>query len=625
MNNENYVLIVEKASTPVVVADKANYVLEGPAAVFGIENNNHRIYEEDEYLPHLKYLVEKIGKHKLLGELDHPEKFDVSLKNVSHLVEALTHDKSNRQIKIRVKLLDTPHGNIAKALVDNGVPLSISSRAAGVVQENKRVQIKKIFTYDLVADPGFETAQLERINESFGYDLNEGKKKDITNGLQDISSKFGIDGEDIKIYSLNETQQEAMLLAVSEKKQKEEMAKFVTIDEMNEYSAVLTAQLTKDIEKLKAQLSSKTAAPTNESLDELTVRLAKIEKYTKYLAENLDKNIAYSEYLAENVDKHIDYTKYIAENLDKSISYGDYLAENLEKGISYAEYLAENLDRSISYAEYLAENVDQSISYSEYLAENLDKGIAYSEYLAEKVDGNIRYSEYIAENLDRGIGYSEYIAEKLEKNIAYSEYIAESVSTGEVAATKVNENHAPIVKDIQSLPSKIDSLLDAVKNQRTSTVMSESKYAFFKLLTDKKRSEFIALDEAKKEKVTKALSNAAYFSEPHIIRIWEEALIEKPKDVVPAYISKMPKEYQPIYEALSQGHKDAIHAQAQAFKLETEYQVRNFWQTRRMEDKPVGLIKLNESEQTSAAVMPTTGYRNEYVASVAEELAKRFK
>jgi hypothetical protein len=652
-HNEDYVLVLENAGVNVKVADKANYILEGPAAVFGVENNNHRIYEETEYLPHLEYLNEKIGKRKLLGELDHPEKFDVSLQKVSHLVENLTYDKSGRQVKIRVKLLDTPYGNIAKALVDNNVPLSISSRAAGVVKETKRVQIKKIFTYDLVADPGFETAQLERINESVNNGLTDLRQHSITNELNDITSNFDFKDENVKIYSLNETQQETLSKLVGEKKNREEMSKqYVTIDEMNEYSALLTAQLKREVEKLK---SSTTAVSENVDLSTIENRLTKIEKYGQYLAENLDKTIAYSEYLAENVDKGIEYSKYLAENLDKSITYadylaenldksityadylaenldksisfGDYLAENLEKGISYAEYLAENLDKSISYAEYLAENVDHNIAYSEYLAENVDKGIAYSEYLAENVDHGIRYSEYIAENLERGIGYSEYLAEKIEKNIAYSEYIAESVSV-EAVGTKVNESASvdevpAAVTNYKTLPSKIDSLLEAVKNQRTGSAINESKYAFFKILTDEKREEFLALDEAKKEKVTKALAVNSYFTEPHVIKIWEEALVEKVEET-PAYIAKMPKEYKPIYEALSQTEKDGLDAQSKLYRLDTEYQVRNFWQTRRMQEKPVGLIKLNEGEQPSA-VVSNVGYKNEYVSSVAAELAKRFK
>ena len=41
-------------------------------------------------------------------------------------------------------------------------------------------------------------------------------------------------------------------------------------------------------------------------------------------------------------------------------------------------------------------------------------------------------------------------------------------------------------------------------------------------------------------------------------------------------ISKMPKEYKPIYEALGQTEKDALDAQSRLYRLETDYQVRNF-------------------------------------------------
>ena len=43
----------------------------------------------------------------------------------------------------------------------------------GTVKENGIVQIQKLFTYDLVADPGFANAQLNRVNEKYGFPLNE--------------------------------------------------------------------------------------------------------------------------------------------------------------------------------------------------------------------------------------------------------------------------------------------------------------------------------------------------------------------------------------------------------------------------------------------------------------------
>ena len=241
--NEDLVFILERQERVLESkkTDTEDYVLEGIAAVFGKENNNNRIYEENEYLPHLDYLKEKISQKRLVGELDHPEKFDVSLKNISHIIEDLAYDKDKRELKIKVKLLDTPAGIIAKKLVDAGVPLSISSRAAGSVDNDKKVQIKKIFTYDLVADPGFQDAQLERVYESAGFNSTEFHKmrdNTILNGLTCVNESFGLENESfMKIYRV-ENKEEFNELITKTEKNKEilmENKEFVTADELNQY------------------------------------------------------------------------------------------------------------------------------------------------------------------------------------------------------------------------------------------------------------------------------------------------------------------------------------------------------------------------------------------------------
>jgi hypothetical protein len=671
-NNENkdlgtfgkdWVFILERASDSDVEVTSKNgdYILEGIAAVFGQENNNHRIYEENEYLPHLEALQAKIKKKSLLGELDHPANFETSLKNASHIIESLTYDKEKRHVKIKIRLINGhPAGEMAKALVNAGVPLHISSRAAGQVKENKKVQIKKIFTYDLVESPGFEQAELERIYESVMTQFNDKKSDSIVESLEDVTKTvFGENSDSFKIYKVNENNQNAFFkaLEIQEKNNISEMANnnYVTVDELNGYSQVVK----KEIDTLKEKFKNPETGNVAEGVSVLEERMERIEKYMKYVAENVDKTIQYSEYLAENVDKTIEYSRYLAENLDNTISYGEYLAENvdksisygeylaenldksityanylaenLEKGISYSEYLAENLDKSISYGEYLAENVDKSISYGEYLAENLDKSLAYSEYLAEKVDQSISYGEYLAETVDKSISYGEYLAEKLEKNIAYSEYIAENVNVEAPKAATPAAIEAPVVNEsvnYSTLTTTINSLLETVKNQKTASTLNESKYTFYKLLDEDKRKEFVALDETKKEKVVKALENGAYFSDVDVIRKWDAALTEGLVETEPKFISEMPDNVKPIWESMSVQEKEAIIATSKMFKLDSAYQIKNFWSTRpgMKKDKTVGLIRLNENETATNAAKPNmSGYTNEYMSGVADELGKRFK
>src|SRR6056300_545890 len=212
MKNQKDLLIVEMSSSTLSVAsgEEKDYVLEGVFGQIDQKNRNNRIYTEDEYVPQIEALQQKISSSKLLGELDHPTQFDTSLKNVSHIVEELYYDKDTKEVRGRIRLLDTDAGRQAKALVDAGVPLQISSRAAGAVESNGKVKIKQLFTYDLVADPGFENAELKRVNESYGFSND--------NGLQ--------------IFEINkELNQNKNIL-------EENMtdSKFITVDDFNKYS-----------------------------------------------------------------------------------------------------------------------------------------------------------------------------------------------------------------------------------------------------------------------------------------------------------------------------------------------------------------------------------------------------
>ena len=135
-----------------------------------IVNRNGRIYMESEVLRHLGYLRDMIKENngRILGELDHPEgRFDVQMKEASHMITDLWYDDKTKCVMGRLEVLDTPNGQTLKSLIDAGFPLYVSSRAAGDVNEKtKEVEIAQIFTYDVVCTPGFKEARLERVNES---------------------------------------------------------------------------------------------------------------------------------------------------------------------------------------------------------------------------------------------------------------------------------------------------------------------------------------------------------------------------------------------------------------------------------------------------------------------------
>ena len=450
------VLIVENSTNALIRENagsgKKDYVLGGTFTEFDVKNRNERVYTSDKFLPALQELNERMTTlGAVYGEFDHPDVFDTSLSRASHLVTKASFVKESNLVAGEIRLLNTYWGKEAKALVDDGCPVFVSSRAAGITEADGSVSLKKLFTYDIVADPGFASAKMsvKVLNESLGFKnpksnfrIYEMSDESKINELFNMNKNEFVTKQQLTDYSkylVNElaTTKKEVKSAISKgnmnPKKLEQLLEYY--EELNKTNSQITKYLDYLAEKVQVMVNE------NKSLKETANKLI---KHNDYLAENLEKAINYSEYLAENLDKNIEYSEYLAENLDKNISYSEYIAENLDKNISYSEYLAENLDKNISYSEYLAENLDKNIAYSEYIAENLDKGIAYSEYLAEHVDNSIAYSEYLAEHVEGNIAYSEYIAEHLDDNIAYSEYIAEnldkSISYSGMIAEKLNGN-----------------------------------------------------------------------------------------------------------------------------------------------------------------------------------------
>ena len=432
------VLIVENSQNQLIrESNSANkgYTLGGTFTEFGVKNRNERIYSADKFLPALNEMNERIsGLGAVYGEFDHPDVFDSSLSRASHIITKASYIQEKNIVAGEIKLLSTYWGKEAKALVDDGCPVFVSSRAAGITESDGSVSLKKLFTYDIVADPGFASAKMDVkvLNESLGYNdeksnfrIYEMSDESKINELFNMNKNEFVTKKQLTDYSnylVNElastkkTVNTAITKGNVAPKKLEQLLEYY--EELNNSNSKVAKYLDYLSEKVQIVVNE------NKSLKKTTEKLV---KHNDYLAENLEKSINYAEYLGENLDKNIDYSEYLAENLDKNISYAEYLAENVDKNISYSEYLAESLDKNIAYSEYIAENLDKNIAYSEYIAENLDKNIAYSEYIAENVDNNIAYSEYLSEHVEGNIAYSEYIAEHLDDNIAYSEYVAENL------------------------------------------------------------------------------------------------------------------------------------------------------------------------------------------------------
>ena len=107
----------------------------------------------------------------VMGELDHPEELQINLDRVSHIITDMHTDDSNGLGKL--KIIETPMGNIAKALLKAGAKLGVSSRGSGNVNESGKVSDFDIVTVDIVAQPSAPDAYPKTIYESL-YNMRGG-------------------------------------------------------------------------------------------------------------------------------------------------------------------------------------------------------------------------------------------------------------------------------------------------------------------------------------------------------------------------------------------------------------------------------------------------------------------
>jgi len=148
---------------------KKHFYIQGPFLQGDVKNRNGRIYESAILAKEVnRYNESYVSKNRAMGELGHPDGPTVNLDRVSHKITSLTQEGSNFIGK--AKILETPMGRIAGALLNDGVTLGVSSRGMGsLVQRNGANYVGEDFMLataaDIVADPSAPDAFVQGIME----------------------------------------------------------------------------------------------------------------------------------------------------------------------------------------------------------------------------------------------------------------------------------------------------------------------------------------------------------------------------------------------------------------------------------------------------------------------------
>ena len=150
--------------------DKKSLYIEGVFLQGNIKNRNGRMYPMETLQKEVaRYTESNISSGRALGELGHPDGPTVNLDRVSHKIISLREHGSNFIGK--AKILDTPMGQIAKSLIDEGVKLGVSSRGIGSLKPTKEGfnvvgdDFQLATAADIVTDPSAPDAFVDGIME----------------------------------------------------------------------------------------------------------------------------------------------------------------------------------------------------------------------------------------------------------------------------------------------------------------------------------------------------------------------------------------------------------------------------------------------------------------------------
>jgi len=158
---EYYELCEGGVCQDLLTEDEKRFVAEGGMILSGImqksdtQNGNGRVYPHAVLAREVQNYQKIVKERRSLGELDHPEDSVINLKNASHMVTDIWME--GKDVKGKIRVLDTPAGQVLQSLVSANVNVGISSRGMGSVSESAGQTVVEddfqLICFDMVSEP----------------------------------------------------------------------------------------------------------------------------------------------------------------------------------------------------------------------------------------------------------------------------------------------------------------------------------------------------------------------------------------------------------------------------------------------------------------------------------------
>jgi len=638
------------------------YILEGVFAELDKLNRNQRIYPKQEYLKHLAYLREDIKKGEpLLGELDHPDdRFEVKLKEASHRVIDLWYDATKNVVMGKIELLNTPNGKLAQSIVDQGIPLHISSRAAGSVNADNTVSIQQIYTYDLVCKPGFAGAVLHRVNESadaqqYTPDVKNFLESSLKMESMNAAPQYGFVNEDMSVSEIKATanlRSEAKELQINNQTEIniEDMTKPLNentnpdsttgkpLDISGNGAAALGIPTAlegddKDDKDKKEDVSDKAPEANDKPAESKSEEKEKEEDKKEEGTDEKCPKCGNSPCTCEKEDD-----KKSDEKKEKeSISEDDDKDSNDDKSDDDKDSNEEGSDDKSDDTTSGVEIIDVEAEFEgDDKDDDMIKDVA-PDFGDDDEDSDDKKDDEKSDDEDKSddTPSDDEKAEEAERTVdckdSSDEKSAEKLYDDDKAKEEADKLADKAKEDLEKredkLMKKLDDLRDAIekKNKTKEESKNESiimaRYPIAMMMNESSFAEFVSLSESQKNKVVAYLQDNKFADKKSINENWKNG-IEYVAET-PVWLKYAPENYKALYEAASETVKKSIATTASYMLFENQYDINSFWENS-------GLATVNERKLLNESFVSTLPkvtpkeketslpYGNDYIKMIAD-------